>query len=169
MKYYLPLLLFFIAIDGFTQTGDINLEKETKETLEWINSKFIEHQFASSDTKQVQSFAEVREISGQYFLMGEHSQETEKMWGFSRVFAIPIKKINSISFIDKEFNVWLEIRMKNNEKVVLETRDGENWTKLDSFAFMLAKSIDKDDLRSRFKEAFKYLMKLYGNDSEEKF
>ncbi|MFL1896017.1 hypothetical protein ACJRPK_09965 [Aquimarina sp. 2-A2] len=169
MKNLLIVLFLIGGLNGFSQNDKSHLEKETKETLDWINSKFIEHQFESSDTKQVQSFKEVKEIDGQSYLIGEHIQDTDKGWGFSRLFFIPIEKINSITFVDKPSNIWLVIRMKENEKAVLEIRHGENWTKLDNFNFILAKSIDHDDLRPRIKKAFNYLMKLYGNNTEEKF
>jgi hypothetical protein len=86
-----------------------------------------------------------------------------------RVFAIPIEKINSISFEDKEYNIWINIRMKNHEEAVLTSSDGENWTKVSNLPFIFSKSIDNENLRPRLKKAFEYLMKLYGNKTEEKF
>lgn len=168
MKYYLNILLYLCTITGFSQNDGLNLDKETKETIEWINSKFIQNQLKTSEVKQINTFKEVRLIKGEYYLMGERIQDYVGIVSH-RIFAIPINKINSISYIDHKSNIWLEIRMKNNEKVILETRDGENWNMLDNISFILSTSIENNSLKSRFKKAFNYLMELYGNESEEKF
>lgn len=167
MRYILLLLL--VCVQVYSQDKNQTRIQETEETIEWLNSKFIEHQFESSDTKQIHTFLEVRYVNNLHYLIGQHTQDTEKGWGFSRLFMIPIEKINNITFLDKQHNVWLEIRMKNNEKAIEYTRSGEEWTAVESFAFMLSKTIDQDNLRPRLLNAFKHLMELYGNKSVEKF
>lgn len=168
MNYYLNCLLLLYTITGFSQNDGLYLDKETKETIEWLNSKLIEHQFETSKIKHIQYFESVREIKGSYYLMGEQTQHINTLV-MQRVFAIPIEKINSISFEDKEYNIWINIRMKNHEEAVLTSSDGENWTKVSNLPFIFSKSIDNENLRPRLKKAFEYLMKLYGNKTEEKF
>lgn len=168
MKYYLNFLILLCTITCFSQNDGSNLDKETKETLEWLNSKLIEHQYETSEIKHLQYFESVREIKGSYYLMGEQTQHIRTSV-MQRFFAIPIEKINSISFEDKEYNIWIYIRMKNNEDAVLISSDGENWTKVNNLPLIFSKSIDNENLRPRLKKAFEYLMKLYGNKTEEKF
>ncbi|TYB72216.1 retropepsin-like aspartic protease family protein [Bizionia myxarmorum] len=161
------LIINDIGIKKVNETVD--RETETQETIEWINSKFVEHQFESDGTKQVQYFDGVKEIKGNYYLVGTHIQETTKPWGFTRAFFIPLNKINNIEFIEKQSNYWLEVKIKNSEEAILITKGDDNWSKKENIAFMLDKSIDEENLRPRLTKAFEYLMELYGNTKTEKF
>lgn len=162
------LIINDVGINKLNETVD--RETETKETIEWINSKFVKHQFESDGTKQVQYFDSVKEIEGTYYLVGTHIQETTQPWGFSRVLLIPINKINSFEFVEKQHNYWLEFKIKNNEEAILISRGNDDkWTKKENIEFMLDKSIDDENLRPRLTKAFEYLMELYGNTKTEKF
>jgi len=169
MRKNLLLLFTFLLSLNISSQVTIKRETETQETIEWINSKFVEHQFESEGTKQVQYFDSVREIKGNYYLAGTHIQETTKPWGFSRAFFIPLNKINNIEFVENQNNYWLEIKIKNSEDAILITKGDDNWSKKENISFMLDKSLDDDNLRLRLTKAFEYLMELYGNTKTEKF
>lgn len=160
------LIINDIGIKKVNETVD--RETETQETIEWINSKFVEHQFESDGTKQVQHIHSVKKVDDIYYLVFIHIQETTKPWGFSRSIFIPINKINNIEFVEKQYNCWLEINMKNSKKSI-SIMKGDDLSKKENIAFMLNKSIDDDNLRPRLTKAFEYLMELYGNTKTEKF
>lgn len=160
------LIINDVGIKKKDETLDI--EKETKETLEWLNSKFTAHQFETDGTKQINFFHSVKEVENIHYLVVMHVQETTKPWGFSRSIFIPINKINNFEFLEKESNYWLEIRMKNSEKAISIMQD-ENLKKSETVSFILDKSIDDENLRPRITKAITYLMELYGNTKTEKF
>lgn len=143
--------------------------KETRETLDWINSKFVEHQFETENTKQIHVLKDVVEIRGNYYLIGFHIQETSMPWGFSQSFVIPIEGINNINYSEKESNIWLEIKMKTGYFIQTNRTGNDEWEEKLSFPFMLSKTIDNDNLRPRFEKAFNYLIELYGNSRNDKF
>lgn len=168
-KSALIIALLFLSSHSFAQKENLIREKEVSETIEWLNIKFIEHQFSSDGTTQIHTFKEISEINGVNYLTGIHTQETNKPWRFSRIFIIPIDKINSISFIDMPSNIWMEIRMKNNEDDIILYNEKAEATSVNSYAFMLNNSIDNEKLRPRIKKSIEHLMELYGNKTKEKF
>ena len=154
-----------LIINGFFKNeNDIkNIEEETKNTINWINSKLIKHQYKTDDSRQIQSFDDVKEINGIYYLTGKRIQETTKPWGFSQVFLIPLLKINNVDFEEKQYNYWLTIKMKNAEEAIAITNDGENWNRKDKIDFIINKSIDDEDLKPLLLSAIEHLIKLYSN------
>jgi hypothetical protein len=79
--------------------------------------------------------------------------------------------INNISFIEKTFNYWLEIRIKNNEDLIVNIPYSGNNYNSNEASILLNKSIDEENLRPRIQKAFKYLLELFGNGNTntEKF
>lgn len=163
------LILFIISNSVFCQ--EINREKEIKETLEWINSKMTEYQYEDStlDLKQLCNFTNVENINNEYYLKGIREQKSTKSWDFKYSFAVPISKINNITFTEKTSNYWLVIKMKNNEKAIIVTEVGRESENRESLVIILSKSIDDEDLKPRLLKAFNHICELYGNKKNEKF
>lgn len=144
-----------------------DIEEETKNTIDWINNKLISHQYESNDelqVRQIQSFNEVREINGTYYLTGKRIQETTNFLAASNeIFLIPLLKVNNLAFEEKQYNYWLTIKIKNAEQAIAISSDSENWYKKDKIDFIISKSIDNEDLKPLLLSAFEHLIKLYSN------
>ena len=166
-------MVFLLAIltSNCLLSQKINRDKETIETLDWINSKLVEYQYENTedDLKQLCSFTKVEKLVNEYYLVGVREQKTSKPWAFKLNFKIPISKINSISFEEKEFNYWVVIKMKNNEKAIINYTDKHFKDNIEKIEFMLSKNIDNEKLQPRLLKAFNYLLELYGNKKAEKF
>jgi hypothetical protein len=169
MKKLIFLIIIISSGNLFCQSIDI--EKETKETLDWINSKLTEYQYenSESDVKQLCIFTEVEKLQKEYYLIGIREQVTSKPWASKLTFKIPISKINDITFVEKKHNYWVEIKIKNNEKVIINYTDKYFRDEVGKIEFMLNKNIDNENLQPRMLKAFNYLLKLYGNEKNEKF
>ncbi len=168
MKIFYALILL-ATTNLFSQK--VNIEKETLETLNWINSKITEYRFETEDTKQACTFIKVEKLNNEYFLVGKREQLTSKPWASTLNFKIPISKINNITFVEKEYNYWVEIKIKNSEKAIINSYSSETqWFKnRDQIEFMLNKQIDSENLQPRLLKAFNHLLELYGNIKNEKF
>ena len=167
MKKIFCILILLLTNNLFSQKVDI--EKETLETLEWINSKLTEYQFETDNTKQVCTFIKVEKLESEYFLVGKREQITAKPWASVLHFKIPISKINSINFVEKASNYWVEIKLKNNEKAIINSSDEHWFENVEKIEFMLNKQIDNENLQPRLLKAFNHLLELYGNVKNEKF
>jgi len=126
----------------------------------------VQYQFESNDVKQLQNIHSILEIENEYYLFGVRTQETTKPWGFSKGFLIPLSKINNIDFNEKQYNYWLEIKMKENEKAIVMIDGDDNRDYIDRLEFMLDKSIDNENLRPKLKKAFEYIVNLYSDYSK---
>src|SRR5690606_23975367 len=117
------------TINNFLNNTDKikNIEKEANNTIAWINSRLIEHQYETNEVRQIQTFNDIRLIDGVYYLTGNRIQETTNPWNSSILFIIPLSKVNNIDFKEKQFNYWLTIKTKNAERVIEMTDDRENW------------------------------------------
>lgn len=164
------LLIILISNNLFSQK--IDREKETKETLDWINSKITEYQYEDSedDIKQICVFTKIEKIENEFYLIGIREQKTSKPWAFKMYFKIPISKINNITFVEKKYNYWIEIKMKNNEKAIINyTDDDPVKENIEKMEIMLNKNIDNEKLQPRIIKAFNHILELYGNIKNEKF
>tara|TARA_R100000935_G_scaffold2360_1_gene6635 strand:+ start:144 stop:1922 length:1779 start_codon:yes stop_codon:yes gene_type:complete len=146
---------------------NIDLDKEIKGTIEWINSVFVKYQYEEPDLIQKQNIHSVVEIENQFFLFGVRTQETSKPWAFSKGFLIPLAKINNIDYSEKKSNYWLEVKMKNNEEAIVMIDGNDKKDYIDRLEFMLDKSIDNESLRPKLKNALEYIIDLY-NDKPSK-
>ncbi|QZK99441.1 hypothetical protein K5L04_06805 [Flavobacterium psychrophilum] len=167
MKKTFFILILLTTNNLFSQK--VNIEKETLETLDWINSKLIEYQFETEDTKQVCTFIKVEKLNNGYYLVGEREQITSKPWASVLHFKIPISKINNITFVEKTSNYWVEIKLKNNEKAIINSSEEQWYDNVEKIEFMLNKQIDNENLKPRLLKAFNHLLELYGNVKNEKF
>jgi len=170
MRKFTFILILLMINNLFCQK--VNREKETKETLDWINSKITEFQYEDSDgdLKQLCVLINVEKIDSEYYLVGTREQKTSQPWAFKFNFKIPISKINNISFEEKHYNYWLIIKMKNNEKAIINfTEEDPVKENIAEIEIMLNKNIDKEDLKPRLLKAFNHILQLYGNIKTEKF
>lgn len=166
MKTIFTFFLLFINFYAISQK--IDRDKETLETIEWINSKVTEYRYEEPDLKQIFLIKNILKEDNEYFIIGVREQVTSKPWAAKYYFKIPISKINSISFSEKKSNYWIEIKMKNNEEAISLYNDSES-RKIYQLELMLNKDIDNENLKPRFIKAFYYLLELYGNKKSEKF
>lgn len=167
MRKTIFILILLMANNSFSQKT--NIEKETKETLDWINSKLVEYQFETEDTKQACTFIKVEKINSGYYLVGKREQITSKPWASVLHFKIPISKINNITFVEKVNNYWVEIELKNNEKAIINSSEEQWYEDKEKIEFMLNKEINNENLQPRLLKAFDHLLGLYGNVKNEKF
>jgi hypothetical protein len=162
------LLIILISNNLFSQKFD--REKETKETLDWINSKLLQYQYETDDTKQVCTFLKIEKLlNNEYYLIGKREQITTNPWASILNFKIPITKINNITFIENKFNYWVEIKLKNNEKGIINFSETQFYDNVEKIEFMLNKEINNENLQPRLLKAFNYLLELYGYVKNEKF
>lgn len=164
-----PFLILILLITNNLFSQKVNREIETLETLDWINSKLIEYQFETEDTKQVCTFIKVENLESGYYLVGKREQITSKPWASVLYFKIPISKINNITFVEKTSNYWIEIKLKNNEKAIINSSEEQWYDDKEKIEFMLNKQIDNENLQPRLLKAFYHLLELYGNIKNEKF
>ena len=164
------LILFFTTLSLCSFSQEVDIEKETSETLNWINSKITEYQYEDTDMKQICYFTGITERVGQEYLVGIREQRTSKPWRYKYKFMIPLSMINNISFEEKTANFWLNIRMKNNLKViVLEKENGESVDPVGNMEIMLNKNVTEEDIDKRLLKAFNYLLEIRGYKKVEKF
>lgn len=166
-------ILFFCLILFNTNTiaQEIDQTKETKETIDWLNSKFVEYKFEEPGIEQVFLIDDVKIINNEYYLTGRKEQNTNNpLAAYKSIFAIPISKINSIRFEEYKSTYWIVIRTKNGENAILAfSSEGKDLGKKRDIEIILNKSIDQDNLQPRILKAFNHLLALYGNIPEEKF
>jgi antitoxin component YwqK of YwqJK toxin-antitoxin module len=155
-----------LIINDFSFKGkkdNIDLDKEIKGTIEWINSVFVKYQYEEPDLIQKQNIHSVMEIENEFYLFGVRTQETSKPWAFSKGFLIPLTKINNIDFSEKKHNYWLEVKMKNNEEAIVMIDGNDKKDYIDKIEFMLDKSIQQESLLPKLKNALEYIIELYKN------
>ncbi|WP_010232716.1 hypothetical protein [Gillisia marina] len=168
------LILFFIILQENLIAQNIDTEKETLETIEWLNSKFVEFKYNTHEVEQVFLINDIREFDNELYLSGVKQQNTDNpLAAFKAIFGIPILKINSIRFEEKTNNYWAIISMKNEQESILLFNgegDGNLIGKYKDIAIIMDKAIDNEKLRPRIIKAFNYLIELHGNNKiEEKF
>jgi len=114
------LVLGFILVCGVCFGQENKREKETAETLDWINSKLTQYQYESIESNVVHTckFIKVEKLKTDYYLVGMWEQKTSDPWASKLFFKIPISKINSVTFIEKKHNYWVEINSKNIQKSI---------------------------------------------------
>lgn len=163
-----------LIINDFKYTNSnksLDIEKEAKGTIEWINSKFVKYQYETydSDNYEIKHKANIKKIvkaKGEFFLFGTLSQKTRyKAHSFVAEFLIPINEINNIDFLEKKSTYWLEIKMKNNAQSIITKFDyDDKITHNDKITFLLDKSIDRENLKPKLKRVFEYIVGLYEKD-----
>lgn len=160
-----------VLVYGVCFGQENNREKEAIETLNWINSKLTQYQYESIEANVIQTcvFIKVEKLATDYYLVGAREQKTSDPWAFKLEFKIPISKINSITFLEKKDNYWVEIKLKNNEKAIINYTEKKFNDDTDRIQFMLSKNIDSENLQPRIIKAFHHLFSLYGNIKVEKF
>jgi len=163
------LVLGLVLVYGVCFGQETKREQETVETLDWINSKLVEYQFETEDTKQVCTFIKVEKLESGYYLVGKREQITSKPWASVLHFKIPISKINNITFVEKTSNYWVEIKLKNNERAIINSSEEQWHDDKEKIEFILNKSVDNDNIKSRILKAFYYILELYGNKKTDKF
>lgn len=152
----------------FSNTSEIkDIDDETKKTIEWINYHFVKYQYETNDVSQKQVIYGVEEVDGIFYLVGRRVQETSNVFAyFNRPFIIPLNKINNVGFVEKQYNYWLEIKMKNYEKAIVEENSKKEREYTDKIGFILSKSLDEQNIRPKLIRAFEYLIKLYEKQVE---
>jgi len=170
MRKFLFAFSLLYSITFFGQKS--NIQKETRETIEWINSKLTEFQYENKSDDMIQTcqLSEIVEINGEYYLTGIREQKTSKPWAFKLNFTIPISQINNVSIEEKQYNFWINIRMKNNEKSITTYKmNGEIRGNISNMDIILNKSILNEKIDQRLIKAFNYLFEMYGYNKNEKF
>lgn len=161
------ICILFLSLNSYSQK--LNLEKESIETIEWLNSKFIQYQYETVDVKQIFYIDRIEQIGSEYFLSCVREQRMDDPLAFRYTVKIPISKINSIAFTEKKVNYWIEIKMKYDEKAIMIFSSSGRKENLSGIEIMLNKSIDEENLKPRILKGFNYLLELYGYKNSEKF
>lgn len=162
MKYTLILFLCFTINNVNSQ--NLERDKEMRETINWIDK-----QFRDNSLRKNYKFNEIIYINNEPILS---VIKTPGTCDEDEIAQIPIKKIKPVRFVESiephEYTIFFET--KNGEEVIwYQSKDKSCGQIGDHTFFYLNESIEKDNLMPRLKEAFLYLMKLYGNDGKDKF
>jgi hypothetical protein len=165
IRSLIVLILLIKFQCSFSQ--NTSTQKDTEETISWLN-----HQFQNNKSYLNFTLKDIQLIDGEPILNLHINPGICN--GEEEIYMIPLKKIQSVSFIpcttDNDFFYYLVFETKDYQEIIWYQNDDKTCGIIgSSFKLPLHNSIDNDNLRKRIKTAFDHLMNIYGNDGKEKF
>ena len=173
-------LLFLLVFIPLVSFGQEDIDKETKETISWLNSKLstyslkvdnIRHNFALSHIGIQKSNNGVLK-QGTLYLYCAQEEDYDKIER-DYIVGLPIMKINSIRFQEYKNSYHIIFNTVVNSPVIAlkDLWDDNESRQFSDLHIFLSKSLDSEGLKPRILKAFYYLFKLHGNDlnKTEKF
>lgn len=155
MKKILILIFSLLFYFGYSQNKtETNTKKPSlEETQKWIKQKIEDYANVDKDVfykHEVQFNNSIMEIE----ITLTYSTGIE-----SNTISFDVKDVENISVIEKYYNVWLEIIIKEGGKIncLYEPKSKDN-----KVSVLLNKSFLENNLPERFKKAFNNLIELNG-------
>lgn len=138
------------------------------ETQQWIVDKIISNTYSAGGVSHAYriSFSQViRGNSEKTIMSTEHDQFTGTMYGNGTYkSAIYVRDITGVSFVRKQNSTWLVITLKQDWGPLSHIND-DPFTSERSISFILANSINEDDLVNRMKKAFSAMVVMCGGQA----
>lgn len=180
MRKTIILITILFSLNSLSQTSENNRITEIKETINWLNLKIKEHQFSDKKIKLEYDLELVVQKNKCFLQVEQYSYWPIKLVAKSKSL-IPLNEINPIFFEnrgydkDAKYGYSLIINIKNENHSIQEQNliyslgNNEKVEAISEVSIQLNKSIDNENLRERFKNAFNNLIEQTQKSVENKF
>ena len=169
----------FIPLISF---GQVDIDKETKETINWLNSKLSTYSLKLNDVCYNFALSHIGIQTSDNGVLKQgtlylYCAQEEDVYDFGieidYLVGLPIMKINSIRFQEYKSSYHIIFNTVVNSKVIAikDMWDDNKSRQVSDLHVFLSKSLENEELKPRILKAFYYLFELHGNDlsKTEKF